>query len=337
MGVPVVVGDVMGPMTSQPTASKPPLLLVGMPRSGTTWTMRALAADGSLHGVMEPDNESRSASAIWAKRRAGRFPVLDPGDRDPEYRRLWEWILAGADQSPRLKIAGTTLRAVRDGGRRRFYHGRFSPLMQLAGAIGAPPRRPPGHPLVNQRLLVKSVHLPLAVEWLASEFDVEVLVLLRHPGNVLASWISLNLLDQYVRLDENPRIRSRVSVAGSIPPAGPEPLERMVWQIGVLTLALEDALSRHPTWRVRVHDALCVDPPAQFRRLYSDLGLTWNEGVEQYLTTNDRPGVGFPTQRVASDQPDGWKSRLTPMQIDVMQEVLSRFPLSTWSAQDLTP
>ena len=71
--------------------------------------MRALAADASLHGVMEPDNESRSAPAIWAKRRAGRFPVLEPGDQDPGYRRLWEWILAGADQSPRLTVAATTL------------------------------------------------------------------------------------------------------------------------------------------------------------------------------------------------------------------------------------
>jgi hypothetical protein len=337
VGLPFVVYDVIEAMTSYPPASKPPLLLVGMPRSGSTWTMRALAADASLHGVMEPDNESRSASAIWAKRRAGRFPVLEPGDHDPEYHRLWEWILAGADQSPRLKVAGTTLRAARDGGRRRFYHGRFSPLMQLAGVIGAPPVRPPMQPPADQRLLVKTVHVPLAVEWLASEFDVEVLVLLRHPGNVLASWISLNLLDQFVRLDENPRIRSRMGGAGPLPPAGSEPLERMVWQIGVLTLALEDALSRNPTWQVRVHDALCVDPPAQFRRLYSDLGLTWNGGVEQYLATNDRPGVGFPTQRVASDQPDAWKSRLTSTQIGVMQEVLSRFPLSSWSAKDLTP
>src|SRR5580704_15998015 len=157
-------------MTSHPVASKPPLVLVGMPRSGSTWTMRALAADASLHGVMEPDNESRSASAIWAKRRAGRFPVLEPGDQDPEYRRLWAWILAGADQSPRLTVAATALRAVRDGGRRRFYHGQFSPLMQLAGAIGAPPVRPSAQPVADQRLLVKSVHLPLAVEWLASEF-----------------------------------------------------------------------------------------------------------------------------------------------------------------------
>jgi len=332
----VVVSDSDNLMTHSSTTSTPPLVLVGIPRSGTTWTMRALVADASLHGVMEPDNESRSAPAVWAKRRAGRFPLLEPGDGEPEYHRLWEWILGGAVQTPRLNIAATALRAVRPAGRQRYFRGRFSPLMEVAGAIGARLPRPPVLPLAGQRLLVKTVHAGLAVEWLASEFELKVLVLLRHPGNVLASWISLDLTDRFVRLDEQPRIRHRVG-AGAIPPAGTEPLERMVWQIGVLSLALEEAASRHPSWVVRTHDELCVDPPARFRQLYADLGLTWNERVEHYLSVNDRPGEGFPTQRVASDQPDAWKTRLTPMQIDVMQRVLAEFPLSTWTQPDLVP
>src|SRR6202035_122847 len=60
-------------MTSPQPGRTRPLLLVGMPRSGTTWTMRVLASDPSLLAVMEPDNEVRSAPAIWAKRGSGRF------------------------------------------------------------------------------------------------------------------------------------------------------------------------------------------------------------------------------------------------------------------------
>jgi hypothetical protein len=323
-------------MTEVPPEIRP-LLLVGTPRSGTTWTMRALTADPSLRGIMEPDNESRSAAAIWAKRRTGRFPLLQPGDEDASYHRLWEWILAGAVDSPWLRAADTALRAVRPAGRKRLFQGRRSPLMQLAGVAGArPPRRTVSSP-VGGRLLVKSVHVPLAVEWLDAEFGLDVLVLLRHPGNVLASWLSLDLLDQFVRLDELPGIRHRVEEERAIPPAGTDPLERMVWQIGVLLLALEEAAARHPDWLVRTHDQLCRHPASQFRRLYQDLGLTWNDDVERYLATNNRPGEGFPTQRVASDQPDSWKTRLTPMQIDVMQRVLSGFPLATWSPGDLLP
>jgi hypothetical protein len=312
------------------------LLLVGMPRSGTTWSMRVLDADPSLYSVMEPDNEVRSAPAIWAKRRTGRFPVLQPGDRNDEYRWLWSWVMDGAPTSSRLEATRQLLRAVRPGEARRFYQGRWAPLLRLAGVVGSRPSHRPVAELADRRLLVKTVYLPLAVEWVAAEFDVQVLVLRRHPGNVLASWISLDLNDRHVRLDEHPSIRRQVE-AGSLPPPGSEPLERLVWQIGVLNLGLEAASARHPEWVVRTHEELCLDPSVEFRRLYGELGLTWSETAESYLVRNNRPGEGFPTQRVASDQPEAWKSRLTAEQIDVLQRVLSRFPLSTWSEQDFVP
>jgi hypothetical protein len=300
--------------------------------------MRVLEGDRALAPLMEPDNESRSAPAIWGKRRAGRFPVLAPGDSDAEYRWLWSWILDGAPGGGRLELTAPLLRAVRPEGRRRFYRGQASPLMQLAGALGSRPRyRRPGSPHDPRRLLVKTVHLPLAVEWLASEFDVDVVVLLRHPANVLASWISLDLNDQFARLDDRPAIRRRIDEARGIPAPRTDPLARMVWQIAVLNLGLEEAAARNPTWVVRTHEDLCVDPMAKFEVLYRELGLTWNTEAEHYLTSNDRPGEGFPTQRVASDQPDAWKRRLAPGQIETMRSVLSEFSFSTWTQAELAP
>jgi hypothetical protein len=56
-----------------------PVLVVGVPRSGTTWTARVLGAALGTRLVMEPDNEKISAPAILPKRRLGRFPVLASG------------------------------------------------------------------------------------------------------------------------------------------------------------------------------------------------------------------------------------------------------------------
>ncbi len=54
-------------------------------------------------------------------------------------------------------------------------------------------------------------------------------------------------------------------------------------------------------------------------------------------SSNDRPGEGFPTQRVSADQSDGWKHRLDPSQIATMQRVLARFPLTTWAPDEFVP
>jgi len=68
------------------------------------------------------------------------------------------------------------------------------------------------------------VHAPLAIEWLASEFDVDILVMLRHPGSILASWISLDLNDQYVPLHRRPDIQA-LTAAWGVPLPGDEHLE----------------------------------------------------------------------------------------------------------------
>jgi Sulfotransferase family len=322
------------PMSATTSSHSRPLLLVGMPRSGTTWTMRVLGTDPNLHPLMEPDNEGTSAPALWGKKAVGRFPALQPGDHDQRYHGLWSWILAGAPRSLRLRFAAQILGRVQRPGRTRFLQGRRVPLMTIAGAIASHPGKNTPSELRNQRLLVKSVHAPLALEWLAEEFEFDVLVLLRHPGNVLASWLALDLNEQFVRLEENPAVRSQLLKPWGVTAPGPDPLERMIFSIGVLSTALEAAASRNPRWLVRTHEQLCSDPGQEFKKLYADLGLSWSEEVDGFLVGNDRPGKGFITQRVAAELPDNWKRRLTSHQVVVMQRVLSQFPLKTWSAED---
>ncbi len=298
--------------------------------------MRALATEPSFLTVNEPDNEGRQPTAIWAKRRLGRFPALDRGQDDERYRRLWTWALGGAPTDRRLLGAGKLLHGTSADARTRFFQGRWSPRMRLAGLLGAPPRTGPVLDPAGRRLLVKTVHTPLALDWLTDTFDLDVVVLFRHPGNVLASWRSLQLTDQFARVEDLPSVRARIE-SGSIPPRGSDPVERIIWMIGLLTLVLEEEVARHPDWVVRTHEELCRDPLAEFQRLFTDVGLPWTDGAEQFLVANDRPGEGFVVTRVASDAPEAWKTRLSAEEITAMEQVLGRFPLSGWSVEDYRP
>jgi hypothetical protein len=179
------------------------------------------------------------------------------------------------------------------------------------------------------------VHAPLSIDWLATQFDIEVVVVMRHPGSVLASWLALDFVDQYVAFEEMPGVRQLAS-RWDVPLPGPDQLERTIWRIGLLTTALEQAVASHPTWVVRTHEEMCVDPVAEFRRLYADLGLTWNDRAEAHLVANDRAGKGFRTQRLSSELPDNWKRRLTVDQIGAMTRVLKRFPLERWREEDFS-
>jgi hypothetical protein len=310
-----------------------PLVIAGMPRSGTTWTKQVLECAPSTLSLMEPDSEGHRASAIWAKRHAGRFPVLAPGATDERYHRLWSWILEGADESIRLRAAAQVLRIVRPPERNRFLAGGRSPRMSLAATLGARPRARQNPALDGRRLLVKTVHAPLSIDWVAAEFDVDVVIVLRHPGSILASWISLDYVDQYVPFETLPGVR-RLAEEWGVAPPGPDHLTRTIWRIGILLCALEKAAARHPEWVVRTHEDLCRDPTEEFRALTSEVGLTWTADAEANLAENDRPGGRFLTRRVAAELPDNWKQRLTAEQVAELRRVLSSFPLTRWDSDD---
>lgn len=309
-----------------------PIVIVGLPRSGTTWTLRALRSAAGAHAVLEPDNEDMHPAAIHAKRQVGRYPVLEPGTASAAYRSLWEWALLGAHEDRRARLAR---RILGPGARSRLHEGRSDPITRLASIVAKDPRPAPEGVDGATRVLVKSIHAQLALEWLADEFEIDVLVLLRHPANVLASWMEVNLKDaRNATLETRPEVRSHYLERWGVPLPGTDPIERMSWRIGLLTAALDEARSRHPEWRLRRHEELCADPPGQFRELYTDLGLPWGAPSEAFLEEHDTPGSGFAVDRVAAELPDSWRRRLDDDQVATLRRVLGWFPITSWDDED---
>ena len=315
----------------------PPLLMLGLPRSGTTWSARLVASAEGCRPVMEPDNEKTSAPAIGAKRAVGRFPVLAPGEDQPAYRRLWAWALAGAPRSPMLHVADAMLRDTPEGELESLLSGRRSPRMAVSELLA---RKLPATVMtaLDARLVVKSVHACLAAEWLAHEFAVEVIVVRRHPAGVLASWLELGLPDADRGLDRHLAVRARYVEPWGLPGPGAGRLSRAAWHIGLLSSALEDALARNPHWHVVEHEALCLEPQVRLGALFDGLGLAWSKGTERLLADNDRPGSGFALQRRRSEVPGSWRTRLDGPELAELTRTLDGFPHQQWwRTQDPIP
>jgi hypothetical protein len=313
-------------VTGQPRS---PIVIAGLPRSGTTWTMRVLGTSPGTVKILEPDNEDKFPAAIHAKHRLGRYPCLVPGQEAGPYRGLWAWILAGgrddwrSHQARRILGAGTAT---------RIFEGNMDLTTWFASTLARNPRvGDPG----SDRVIAKSVHAQLSLEWIDRAFAITPLVLLRHPGNVLASWIELGLKDsRNSTLESRPEVRTRYVDRWSVALPGDDPIERMSWRIGLLIAALEEAVARNTGWQMRTHEQLCTDSVATFRTLFDDLGLEWGETTEQFLVENDQPGEGYVTTRVAADVVDSWQRRLDDHQLATMRRVLATFPITTWSDAD---
>jgi hypothetical protein len=303
----------------------PPLLIVGVPRSGTTWTGRVLGRTDGAQYVNEPDG-FRDPYAFRIMLARGENPILAATDSAPDYERLWRGALGGGvvsrhpgDRIARLLYERTPLDARRDA----RATGRVPARLRLSAALARP--RVAAHE--GSRVVVKSVQSVLAIEWIAARFAPRVLVVERNPLNVLASWSELG----YVRND-----RERDAIAryarrrwGSAPPqTDASQLAHQSFVYGVLAAALREATAGHPEWIVARHEDLCTEPTAQFRALAGRCGLVWGPEAEQYLADTDQDGTPYRTLRRTAEQPDRWRERLDAEQVATIHETLTRLPLA---------
>jgi Sulfotransferase family len=307
-----------------------PILVVGAPRTGSTWIAEALSHAPGLCWINEPDNGRVTPFALKAKLPLGEYPILRPGESAPaDYRRLWTDAFGGRHQgrTPREVASTTLLRRIDATGR---WEALCAPHPRVRLRVRATARlaRPPSAPSAAERVMVKSVHAALSSEWLAALTDPEVVVVVRHPLNVVASWMDLGYEACAIH---RPAVRhwymERLGIEE--PLLQSSRLARVAWEVGLLLFALHEAAGEHPEWTPASHDALCRDPVGSFRTLTSRLGLTWSADIEDYLDRSNRHGSApYGRLRVTGEQPDRWRVRLTLDQQREAGAILERFGLS---------
>ncbi len=322
-----------------------PILIAGLPRSGTTWVAEALSRAPGTRYIHEPDNEKFMPAAWLLKSRLHRYPYLSPADRDESFERLWAAAFAGHGESLQLRAltaffrrrrdriepvigakcgfiyTDTSYRRVSERGLRRpfalddhaVFAGVVSRLLEARGVLHTGQRR----------IVVKSVHVPLCLEWLAERFSPKVVVVTRNPYAVYASVRRLRMPDSFRNILSQQRLlkdlgrfcpdpEKAVSYSHEYPVA---------FQAVFMLKALEVQAERHPEWIRLSHDELCADPSSVFRQMYDRLGLEWGESTARWLRGRDRKGGGFKRTRVASDQPVKWKRELSGDELGVIRSL----------------
>jgi hypothetical protein len=299
------------------------LLIVGVPRSGTTWVGQTLGAAAGAVYVNEPDGDHDP----WAYRTRRGHPAgvrLRPGERAPDVERLWDGAFEGGrrPRSLRARAARYVFASTSIADRwESWLGGRETARLRLAAALAAPLEADPAATTV----VVKTVRAELAVEWIAQRHRPTVLVVERDPRNVLASWIELG----FVR---DPREAEALAAVAAqewgvaAPDLHGSLLTRQAFTYAVRAAVLRDALARNADWHVVAHEDLCRAPEEGFAALADRLGLRWDAAARERLTRADRAGTGYATERLAAQQPDRWRSRLTPAQVDEITAVLTAVP-----------
>lgn len=180
------------------------------------------------------------------------------------------------------------------------------------------------------RLLVKDVHVSLATAWIDRLVRPAVVIVLRHPCAVAASWLRLGY-NPACMLD---RIRSQPNLLADFLQPWAELLRRPQTpseQIGAIWGAIYRVLLRqqqtHPDWLLVSHEEICGDPRVAYQQCFRQLHLHWTRKAGMLLlkSTSADAGQPYTPRHISHQEPRKWKTELTLDQIEQVRRFTGPF------------
>jgi hypothetical protein len=185
------------------------------------------------------------------------------------------------------------------------------------------------------RLIAKSVHAPLCIDWITHRFAVDVLVVLRNPYSIFASQMRMAMPDRARNLTTQSTIRRDYRSFAQRAGLGQSHLDRAAFQLALMTKILSVQVENHPEYHVLSHDRLCTDPQSGFRATLQELGIPWSRRVANAIEGFEAHGGAYSTERLARNQPSRWRQELSEEQIETVQRWTADFGLEPFMAEQV--
>jgi hypothetical protein len=287
-----------------------PILVTGMPRSGTTWVGRVLCAGNGAGYLNEPFNLATSPGTI-------RVPV---DHWYPYVTAENEGDIVGALE-PMLRFEYPLWRELR---RCRRYIELLHTVRMWRSFVRGRGRRP----------LVKEPHAVFSVEWFARRLGSDVVVTVRHPAAVVSSWKRLDWSFDFANLLAQPTlVRDLLGPFRSDMERALEPSHDLVDRVALLWHVVYRTVAgyreRFPDFHIVRQEDLSREPMQGYRALYGALGLPFTREAENAIAAASSPAnpkqtsVENPHETRLDSRANltSWKRRLSDDEVDRIRKV----------------
>ncbi len=296
-----------------------PILILSLPRAGSTWTANVLRRSAGVRFVSEPADAYRWPAAFWAKLGLAEYPT-PYALKSKKFQKLWKTVLEHPSYFDEARFGAKLLPRIRASLIRRAVKPRKISLTR-SPATQVQPLSKQGS---DDRLLIKEVTISFCGGLIADWLDADVLVLRRDPKQVAASWEKMGFPPEPVH--KQPwvarEIIQRLDIAV---PALETHAERLAWTVGLLDLALmREAKSRD--WPIFTHEQLVANPEDEFKEIARVLDLEPTEQMWQFLhKSGSAEGSRYSTSRTAEQLRDSSKGVFSESDQVNLEKVLDLF------------
>jgi hypothetical protein len=248
-----------------------PLLVTGLPRSGTSWVGKMLEAGGEVVYVNEPLNPQHP-------------PGRSPGVLNADVTHRFQYITAENESAWLTPFQDTVGLRYHLGAELRRNRGPYD----LARAAKYGTAFTVGR-VRGRRALLDDPYALFSAAWFTERLNTTTVILVRDPVSFVGSWAHLGWTVHFHELLEQPllvRDLLRDHAEDLREFVGSQDLVAKAAILWRITYAVVDGLQRTvPGLHVRRYEDLTRNPMASFEELYQTCGLTWNDRARAAVTT----------------------------------------------------
>jgi hypothetical protein len=312
-----------------------PIIILGAPRSGTTWLAKIIDSHPDVLYRHEPDETLPAPSPLtqdtlppllarWAAENGARTAT-----KRPFFAKSWQpaWALC-----LRSVFAAAVSAAAR------------GPLQPLAEQ-----RIPDFATTPAPRLAIKSVAWAEGAALLARTMpNSRTIFILRHPCGQVASLMRGNRSSRFdlkspgtdMPFDEAAAIRHAAACLSETGFQALPAAAKYAWSWRAFNEPAYAGLAAQPSVHVVLYEALCADPDTLARRILRFAGLEWNRQTEAFIarSTSHQGSAGYYSiYRNAVAAAEAWRTTMPPADQAAVRSVLRSSPLARFWPDLMTP
>ncbi len=302
-----------------------PILVTGLNRAGTTWVGKMIATSPTVGYIHEPFNLSCHPGICNARFKFWFSYVSYENEADivKAIRRTLDFKINLADG---LKAT----RSLKD-------------LLVLKGTVLSTYRKR----RLNLTPLMKDPVAVFSAEWLASRFNMDVIVMIRHPAAYVSSINRLNWPMSFIDLLNQPVLMRELLYpfeseirAFASKPKGEDVIGNAILSWKIMFHVINIYMKRHPEWSFLRHEDVSADPIGHFADIFRKLRLCFSENVMDRIreytdSSNSNKETGATCiKRDSKSNIWVWKNRLSISQIGRIRNEIGDISDSLYSDED---
>jgi hypothetical protein len=179
----------------------------------------------------------------------------------------------------------------------------------------------------NTRPIVKDPIALFSAEWLATTFQMDVLVTIRHPAAFCSSIKLMNWRTDFSHFLKQPylmrkffgtyetQMRTQVSQNGDI-------IGNAILLWNCTHHVIREYRDAHSNWLFVRHEDLSIDPVSSFEAIYKDLNLEFTSNARRAILESSgthnpaEQDLTSPLMRNSKENVNNWRRRLTENEVD---------------------